>query len=625
MDKLNPILAQKFWILSGLCLFLPLFGWWWDSAAMSKEITDRTDKIKKAFDGVPGPGPNKQWSDQVELKNKEEELKVTKTGDQLWEALIPYMTWPERMTDVVAKAGYRGVIDPTTRGEYRDLYEKEIVDLPKIVTPFNPLDSKGMVQLPDGLILGENLGMLEVAPSDKVTWDAQEDIWLYKTLLEAVQRTNERAGADSLLNAVIKQIDVLMLRGGSPKTPGGSGSATASAAPAMAGPSPGGHMALPPGPGNMAGGDSARGGAGGSGGMSASFDPAEEFGSDEDTSGGAGGATSGTAPVAPMGPMGPMGQHSGPLGATGGAFGNADVPRKRYIEETKRYKTRGFYMEVVMDHRKLPEFLAELSDSPWPLKVVRVQQVDKDLQDVGSTSVGGVAMSGMTSAGGSKSMMAGPPGGHGGGAAAKSSAPLMKTPRFGNADDEDRPSRRSTIPTPGRPSTSGFAVESGENIIDPTAVLADPNLVNVAVAGIITIYLPPEVAAVVPGAPGTAAPGTPATGTPTVPGAPTAAGTPTAPGAQTVPDASVTTVPAATGAAVPATGSTPPAGPAAGTGEPTAVPATGSPATAPANTPAPMESKAAEPTPPATATPPAGATTPAQTPPTSPVPGTEKK
>ncbi|MDB5388820.1 MAG: hypothetical protein JWM11_4466, partial [Planctomycetaceae bacterium] len=84
MDKLKPILAQKFWILSGLCLLLPLAGWWVDTASMSAEITSRTAAIKAAFDGIPKPGPNKQWTDQVEARNKEEDAKVIKTGDQLW-------------------------------------------------------------------------------------------------------------------------------------------------------------------------------------------------------------------------------------------------------------------------------------------------------------------------------------------------------------------------------------------------------------------------------------------------------------------------------------------------------------------------------------------------------------
>jgi hypothetical protein len=636
MDKLKPILAQKFWILSGLCLFLPLFGWWWDSAAMSKEITDRTDKIKKAFDGVPPPGPNKQWSDQVELKNKEEDLKVAKTGEQLWEALVPYMVWPERMTDVVAKAGYQGVIDPTTRGEYRDLYEKEIVDLPEILSPFDPYTSKGMVQIQEGLILSEGLGFLEVAPSDKVTWDAQEDIWLYTALLEAVQRTNQRAGGDSLLNSVIKQIDVLILRGGSPKTPGGAGAAPAAQAPMGMGPM-GGHMAMPAGPGGAGSGDAARGSAGG-GAMTASFDPAEEFGSDEDTTGGAGGGNGAPPMGIPMGPPktgggGPMGGHSGPVGGSSSGLGSGDAPKKRYIEETKRYKTRGFYMEVVMDHRKLPEFLAELSDSPWPLKVVRVQQVDKDLQDVGSTTVGGAGMGGMGGMGGmapSAKSMGGPAGGHAGGAPKTSAMQKPTMGRFPGADQEEKMQRRSSSGL-NAAGVGGVPGEAGENIIDPTAVMSDPNLVNVAIAGIITLYLPPEVAAAVPG------------GAPTVPGAPVATGTTVAPAATgaalpaatgtTAPATNVpgTTAPTATGTstAIPAGPTTGATAPAAGTGanpapaekaagtEPTEVPAAATSTPAPSNAPAPTESKATEPAP-------AGAT-PAQTPPTTSAPGTEKK
>ena len=49
----------------------------------------------------------------------------------------------------------------------------------------------------------------------------------------------------------------------------------------------------------------------------------------------------------------------------------AATKKRRYLDIEKEFKTRGFYMEVEMDHRKLPEFLVMLSNSPWPLCITR--------------------------------------------------------------------------------------------------------------------------------------------------------------------------------------------------------------------------------------------------------------
>src|SRR5690606_9411754 len=44
----------------------------------------------------------------------------------------------------------------------------------------------------------------------------------------------------------------------------------------------------------------------------------------------------------------------------------------RYVDESTPYKTRAFKMSVIIDHRQLPEFLVELTNSPFPVRVLRV-------------------------------------------------------------------------------------------------------------------------------------------------------------------------------------------------------------------------------------------------------------
>lgn len=630
MDKLKPILAQKFWILAGVCLILPLTGWWMATAGLAKEISERTNAIETAFKNIPQPGPNDNWTNRVKKFNEEEERKVKETGDYLWTNQLQYMTWPEKVREGVERAGYDGVIDPKTRGDYRYEYDNEIKQTLSIVSPYNPEDGTGLVDASIELIPNAGWGANPIPPDSKEMRDSQEDIWLYRALLQAVANVNynELTQSTSIVDSKIKQISILELRGG---TVGGAKAAgtPASGSAAMPGGSaampPGGAAAMPPGgPGNpmsqMGGrGLDGMGAAGGAGGLAASFDPAEQFGPDDDTTAAAG--TPNAAAGAAMPPGGPAGPGAGPMAMPPGGpgkmgmgmqGGGSNVPRKRYIEETPRYKTRGFYMEVVMDHRNLPEFIAELSDSGWPLRVIRIQTVDRDTSDIDSGVVG-TGVGGMATGGIGKGM--GAMGGMG---------PMRGMPRppSGSADREDMeqrsPLRMSRPPTTARP---GIGAEAGagvigEGVVSVDAAMADPYLVNVALSGIITLYLPNTAPAAAGGtSPG--APGASATTTGTTPAATTA---PSAATTATTPPASATTPAATTGSPAAATTETnaekpatpgeeaKPAAPAADDTKPAAdstQPATEKPATPPAaNTPA-TDTKA--PAPAATpATPPAG-------------------
>lgn len=68
---------------------------------------------------------------------------------------------------------------------------------------------------------------------------------------------------------------------------------------------------------------------------------------------------------------------------------------KRYVsdEPTKPFKTRGFYLSVKMDHRRIPQLIAELTaneKSVWPVEILRVQmsRLHEDEITAGSGSGG---------------------------------------------------------------------------------------------------------------------------------------------------------------------------------------------------------------------------------------------
>jgi hypothetical protein len=69
----------------------------------------------------------------------------------------------------------------------------------------------------------------------------------------------------------------------------------------------------------------------------------------------------------------------------------------RYVEKKPEWKTRGFYLEVVMDHRKVPNLLVALTNAgeKWgfPIRIGRVHQADFREEDMisAATGTGGLA------------------------------------------------------------------------------------------------------------------------------------------------------------------------------------------------------------------------------------------
>jgi hypothetical protein len=62
-------------------------------------------------------------------------------------------------------------------------------------------------------------------------------------------------------------------------------------------------------------------------------------------------------------------------GDEGGDGGQEPKEPPRYVDDNEEepYRTRGFKLKVLMDHRHISDFLVALSDSNWPVEIIRVQ------------------------------------------------------------------------------------------------------------------------------------------------------------------------------------------------------------------------------------------------------------
>jgi len=154
---------------------------------------------------------------------------------------------------------------------------------------------------------------------------------------------------------------------------------------------------------------------------------------------------------------------------------------RRYVDddESMPFKTRAFYIKVIMDHARVPDLMVELTNSSWPVRVVRLHQSDlygDDVDPVNSNGGGarrrGVGIGPAAAAGGLG----------GGGARRSAFQPPARQPSgspegIGIAGGFEN-------------SAAGQAAQEVRNA--QAAAMANPNLVEVVVAGLMTLYRPVE-------------------------------------------------------------------------------------------------------------------------------------
>lgn len=463
MDKLKPIIVHKFWIILFIALLLPVIGWSMATGSLAKEIEERKSAIDQAFTSaqVPANPPNQTWSTALQQINKEKDYAIGLSWKKLWDKQKSLFVWPPDIEPLMKDTPYRADISRVPRNLYRSAYKFEVLRAHKLANPFNLRDGTGLVNLDPNVIPHVPLDKWKtLPPTSKEMWDAQEDIWLVSSILQAIAKVN--SSAPNISEAAVRQISVLELRGGTFGEDGGDGG------------DGGGDMGMD---GEMipgGGGGALFGGGGGQAGMAdgggiqnvdIDMDLSEIFGDDADTSD-SGEEESEESFSADAGLI---------PGGLGGAGGGANQKRKRYYHEAEElpYKTRAFYIKAVIESGKLPNLITELTNMPWPAEIVRVQRADMFDDNLGSIAniEGGGRGRGVGGAEAGFSVD-GQFGGAGSG-------------RFGSASGLGA-------------AADGFAEngqEGQENKGLLEAALNDPKLAVVTIAGVMTLYkpyVPPE-------------------------------------------------------------------------------------------------------------------------------------
>ena len=368
MEKLQPVIRQIFWVLFGLGLILIMWAWYSANSALSASIDAEKAKVettktqsKKNVMGLP----NGDWTKKAEDLNEKHREAFDESAKKLWEQQLAARVYPDLIRAEINQLRFRSQIpDKSLRGIFRTLYNDYFDEQLSVIQPFELETGLGLVDVQQADITREDPVIWKNRlPTSQEIWNAQEDIWLVRSLLDAIAETN--GSADRIDRAPIRSLLQLKLRGGDPKAGAG-------------GENSGGEGADTP-IATFAGlGELGAGGNGAPSGVWTAFQGdlttdllTEEFGVD------------------PEGAIGVLGVDDGgqEAASTDAAAQEAASTKNRYVHygEELPYKTRAFSLSVRMIQRDIPTLLTSLPNGKFPVEIVRV-----DVDFAGGQTAGGL-------------------------------------------------------------------------------------------------------------------------------------------------------------------------------------------------------------------------------------------
>ncbi|MEP3480620.1 MAG: hypothetical protein ABJZ55_15325, partial [Fuerstiella sp.] len=228
MEKLQPVIRQIFWVLFGLGLILILWGWYAANSSLSASIEKEKTKVettktgaKKNVIGTPSP----DWTDKAAKLNDKHSDAFDESADKLWKQQLAARVYPDLIGAEINQLRFRSKIkDKSVRGIFRTLYNGYFLEQLAVIQPFKPETGQGLVDVANAQITRENPTKWKTRlPTSQEIWNAQEDIWLVRSLLDAIAETN--GAADRIDKAPIRSLLQLQLRGGDPETKAGESAA----------------------------------------------------------------------------------------------------------------------------------------------------------------------------------------------------------------------------------------------------------------------------------------------------------------------------------------------------------------------------------------------------------------
>ena len=216
MDKLRPVLKQIFWICTGFVILLTVGGWWIADGKLKEQITKDT-KVLDAAKSASLSGsntPSKVWASAANAINDIQQKKFDSAEKELHSRQIKYRTYPKEIESEFQRLPFWKLIeDSALRGEYGKRYQDHFAEQLKALQPFIVQDNKGLIAVAVGQITQADVKKWpNLRPTSVEIWKAQEDLWLLRSLFEAIDSAN--AGSQRLSKSPVRQLLSLTLRGG---------------------------------------------------------------------------------------------------------------------------------------------------------------------------------------------------------------------------------------------------------------------------------------------------------------------------------------------------------------------------------------------------------------------------
>ncbi|HWE37067.1 MAG TPA: hypothetical protein VG406_10910 [Isosphaeraceae bacterium] len=213
-EILRQMIKYRFWIAIGLAILFPMIAY----LASAGEIKDKTDAAAKKVEGAKnglksfGPGfKTRAYSQVVEEKTGDLGKVVDSTWRQLYDRQAPLLDWPEGFEDTFAKWGrhYPEGVDTSVIQNaidlYKDAYPKYVTKVYNTIKPFDFDEGTGVIVAPsEDELLGPIHFTVGETPTLKQIWDAQERLWLQRTVLDVVAKVN--GDAKDWDGAIIKKL-----------------------------------------------------------------------------------------------------------------------------------------------------------------------------------------------------------------------------------------------------------------------------------------------------------------------------------------------------------------------------------------------------------------------------------
>ncbi|MAG94742.1 MAG: hypothetical protein CMJ48_13510, partial [Planctomycetaceae bacterium] len=381
MDKLKPILAQKFWIISGVALITPIVGWWMMKGKAQDKYNARLGVLSSRFSDAQKPvveGPD--WAPQLKEFTERNRERLDLAERQIYERQKKLKIWPESIAHVMAdcpEGGQPEVVNSDVRLAptiYRDEYPFQVREIWRIVEPEEDFErpSPGKVSMPIEVIPQfDDSQWQSTPPMWDVMWDEQQDLWLLRSLMGAVKNVN--AGSTRIGDSTIRRVSFLSVFSGVRKVSGEAGSGTSEGSPSDD--SDEDEYSS----GGFGGRDGEYGGGSSNKTPSVDIDVADQFDAVIESAGQAGGSRGGYGDSEGS-DSDESSRSSYSFDANSADSGEREeeteeVKPSRYVDDNEEtpYRTRGFKINVVMEQQRIPDFLAALVNLPWPVEIVRMQ------------------------------------------------------------------------------------------------------------------------------------------------------------------------------------------------------------------------------------------------------------